>query len=620
MFAVLVIVGCFSAGFPWNLNHGALLAGAGLLMVWFPPVVRLARGWWLAAGLVVLLGCSSFLPESAGSFPAWRSGLESLGLDTGGQHVVQVRMAVENLTLYGLALLVGLWLAGQRASGKDLAGIVLGFSGLVAVYALASRWLEPAMGGDGHFGYFPNRNHSATLLAMGGITGIASLVQNIRAKRPVFIGLSAVAALVCVWAALQWSISRAGVLLLLIAICGWLPMLGRGYLGRHASKAIGLFILAVAGFFLLVDNPLKDRVSTTIDRVSQVAVAGDEVSPDADAADADAETMVDVDYRIPTWLDTLGMIADDPLQGVGSGQFPAVFPQYRHLTASHISHDSAHPESDWLWCASALGVLAALLVAGLVVGAAVASFRSGRRYPSRALRTGCLVAALVLAVHGIVDVPGHRVPLFWAAALCFSLSLQDSGRSVRAVGGWRLLGVPVLAAGVFLWMCDPGSLATMAPAVARHKALGLEQRDRELAREAAEAGVEYQPAPGEDLLEQALDVLGEAAEKAPLNRDLPYLRGMLALRFDDKEAQVVRDFAVQRALDPLWVEAPVQQALAWPPERAERRSALAEEAIQRARRIDLISPGSRWSERKTRQRLEYLKVKEDLLIEPSGEK
>ncbi|MEI7957421.1 MAG: hypothetical protein WCJ66_19830, partial [Verrucomicrobiota bacterium] len=210
--------GTLLAASPWAGYHGVLLAGAGLLMLLYPPVVALPRLWWIFAGIFVLAGAAAFLPVGWFTLPEWRHRLGALGLDTGSLVVIQVRQAAETFGLFAVILVGGLWLAGQRPSPDQVRRWALVFGVGVAVYAILARLVQALPqpgnpGGEIHFGFFPNRNHTATYLAMGAVCGLGNVLQALRDKRFLAMALALVATCVCLWAVAAWSMSRGGVVL-----------------------------------------------------------------------------------------------------------------------------------------------------------------------------------------------------------------------------------------------------------------------------------------------------------------------------------------------------------------------------------------------------------------------
>jgi len=595
-----IFLGVLTAGMSWELNHGLMLALAGGLMLLSPPVAKLPTSWWWLAGAFAIFGCLVFLP--VGGLPFWREELEKAGLATGHLRAVQVRLAGETLLLWVATLGVGLWIVGQRTSDEGLKVWALGFALVVAAYTLASigkSELAQDLGGKPEvFGFFPNRNHTATFLAMGAMVSIAVLAQAIRDKRWWGLGFGAAATGVCLWGALIESESRAGLLLVVVGGGLWWLLLGKGYLGRHAWKAVLLLALLVVGGFLVGDSKIRERLEATKERIelakSARSSAGGLAEGEGTEQAAEApDLLAEVDFRVPVWRDTLAMIADAPWSGVGGGHFWGVFPQFRRHTLSNPHSDGGHPESDWLWMAAEAGVPAALALLGLVGSALGYGLARVRRQRSRALRAGCVIAAFLLAFHGLFDVPGHRVPLAWAAAFLFGLALpaeEYGARRRTKTWPYRVAGILVMIVGLaMLWSWWAGA-SVPAPALAektRHATHRLYRQDQANQAKARQEGRDYAPNPGDDPLEHALLMVDESLETLPLDRGLWYWKGFLALHYDDRVDEVDRAFRLERKLDPDWVGGPLRQARAWVPVDPERVVALWREALERADRLDL---------------------------------
>jgi O-antigen ligase len=586
---VAIFFGVLTAGSSWELNHGLMLSLAGGLMLIFKPVACLPRSWWWLAGGFVALSLGAFLPASWFGVPEWRRELDELGLELGSQEVIQTRMALENWVLFAVTLMVGLWLARQRSEAPQAAA--LAFVPAVAGYALISKLSQDP--GE-TFGFFPNRNHTATLLSMGVIVGLGATVQALREKRWVTMGFAVAALGLCLLAALGWSLSRAGLLLVAVGSLVWLACLGKSYLGKHAVKLVALTALAGFGGFLVTDNPIKERLQDNVEMINEVLESSEE---------ADESAAKSIDFRVPTWLDTLEMIAENPWVGVGPGQFRYVFTQYRDRTAVMGETKSVHPESDWLWMASEVGIPATLLLAALVVLALVFSLKRVTRGRVRAVRVACLVAAGLVVLHGCFDVPGHRLPLALAAAWLFGLSIPPSHKERKALERSRplgsglaghLAGLVLLGLGIWLLLAGWGQVpatATTAAIRARTEALSLYREDQRLLDESRARGEEsYEPEV--DLLAQAIDRLAGVSEVAPLDPETWRLRGSLALQFDDRQAEVERSFLIERILLPKVVEVPLKQAKAWGEFDPEQVRALWSEALDRATQLDDLSPAN----------------------------
>lgn len=612
-FWALMFVTTFLVAGPWAGFHAVLLGCLGLLIWLRPSQVPLPAIWWGLAIAFVLAGSAAFLPAGWFHLPEWRTRLESLGVMTGPLVAIQSRQAAEALALFAITVFAGLWLAGHRPTAAQIRLWALMFTLGVAGYAVIARFAQGSphfsgtFGGQ-HFGFFPNRNHSATYLSMGAICGLGCVLQALRDKRFAVLAISLAATALCLWAIAAWSISRAGVVLVAIGCLLWVSMLGRRYLGRHGLWAIALIAITAVGLFLTAETGVRERLSLTVEKAG--AVIGVDPLAESISEKAPLNAGDSLDFRIPVFRDTLGLIREFPWTGIGVGQFFYIFPQYRNETIVANDSDCYHPESDWLWMAAETGIPATLALLTLVVLAGWKSIRDIRRGRDRALRTACLVAAMLVPIHGIFDVPGHRITLAWSAVFLFVLSLQPptTETPISMPRRWRsrLLALCLLAISIFLtraqWFGGLQPALTNADNALK-QAKSLYQQDLALQNEAAAKGIEHQPDPKDDKLEQALVILDSVKAHAPLNRDLLRFEAYYALHFDDKYDRVDRAFAIDRALDPAWVAGPLRQAEAWARINPAKTTELWAEALRRAREIDRTVPDSHNDEARTWTRI-----------------
>jgi hypothetical protein len=601
-FWVLIFLAAISASGSWVTSHTMLFSGVGILMLIFPPKVAVPRFWWILAGLVLLFAASAFLPVSWFGMPEWRKNLEKLGLDTGDQVVIQSRQAFEFYVVFAITLLTGMWLIGHRASGAQLRIFALLFSAGVAFFAVFA-YIRENTNALGTFGFFPNRNHTGTYLAMGALCGLGSILQAIRDKKFPLAGIGFVTTAICFWALFDWSISRAGILLVSMGTILWFSLLGRRYLGKNGLWIIGLIALLASGVFLLAETRVKQRITETVEKAAVIAETS-EVYPEGEKE----ISIADLDLRIPIAIDTWELIKDFPLTGVGARQFSYVFPQYFDHTAYVNEKRFIHPESDWLWLAADSGIPAALSFLVLILCAFVTALRQVLRGRDRALRGACLVSAFLIPLHGIFDVPGHRIELAPAAFFLFTLSLSSSGAETRCRFAYlfRGMGALILLAGigiVFLSLKDLTTLRALAPERAADQVIHWYDEDQLLAQEARRNHQPYSPPPEDDRLLDALRLLEIVTHDLPLDARSHYLTGAMGLHFDDKFEEVDKAFAIELALDPVWVGAPLRQAQAWANLDREKTKALLKETSARAEWLEQRHPSSVWVKKDTLLRM-----------------
>lgn len=600
--AVLVILlGALTAGSGWGLNHGLMLALMGGVMLCSKSTTTLPRWAWVGAGLAALLSLSAFTPAAWGAMPGWRMDLENLGVDTGSLKVVQVRFALEQWVVAVLGGGVALWLGGRRSASPMVPALTLVVG--VAVYAVVSRaQIELA----GQFGFFPNRNHSATLLAMASLVGLGCCAECLKERQNILATVAVLATAVVLWALMAWSISRAGFVLLVFGALLWFPLAGRRYLNRRVANVLTTMVFIAIVALTALDGRLLERLTSSGERAKAAMVGSVD---EGDSGLNNESAIEEFDFRIPTWLDSVECLKSEWVRGFGLGQFRYVFTQHRERTAKIGYQRSLHPESDWLWVATEAGLPAMVVLTCLVF--ALGRFvwrRSTSANSDKAVRLGCLVGALLLLVHSGFDVPAHRLPLLWLAALLTGLALPARGGQSAAnlTVRMRVLGALVLGVGVWLLAASAGvvhGLASETAARARTEAARLFQQDYALV-EAARAEGRSVVDLDDSLLVEAIHVLEAVEPVAPLDPEVWRMRAELALQFDDRADEARRCHAVERVLLPNAVEVPLIQAESWGSFDLETTGALWREALRRSVALEKRSPNVRLSRRQTVQRIE----------------
>lgn len=594
---------------PFQLLHGLLFLGAGGLLIFLPPRVALPRGIYFLAGATLLLGLTAFLPMSWFPQPEWRRDLEALGLTTGPFQTPHPRQSIEKWMGWSLALLVALYGLGHRISDRLHLLTLWCVSLVVAIYAALAMgndlagWKLP-WDTDSSFGFFPNRNHTATLLVMGTLPALGCLMQSIRQKRNILAGLSALTLAVIQLAVWGFSPSRAGAILTVLFVTAWIIGLGRKYrsrqllLGLIGGGGIG------AALFLMTNGDLKKRLHESVAPPPLGAA-----SPATSLEQHTSETHnVRLDFRLRIFQDALTLIADAPWTGVGLGNFRYIFPQYRQKSTS--SSRAIHPESDWLLVAAESGWPTALALAGTVGWLFVLVFQAARNRPLWVLRWTSILTAAVVPVHGLFDVPGHRIGLSWLAFGLLGLSLRETSTSVRTGRSsqivFRSLGGIAAATGLLLLAAEGFS----RPAITRVRTAQLEAAAQALAdadaseRAAAPPGTAPLSIPSaEDKLEQAMAVLDQAIAREPLEPELHLKKGFIALHFSDQQAIVEKEFALERRLEPQWVMAPLRQAHEWALLNPAQAEALWVEAFRRSAAMDSLAKGQELNPFQIRERI-----------------
>ena len=604
----------FATAAPAAVLHGGLWMGFGLLMILAPPRVRL--GWaWIAAGLLVLAGAAlALLPATWFGKPAWRVALEGLDVATGGQVTMQPAVTREFWLSLALSVGAGWYLFGHRGSDGAQRRVALLVAMGIAAYAvvslLAKGSLPPwAWDPDPAFGLLANRNHTAAVLVMGALVSLGLLMEGVRSKQGALAGGAALTLAVSVGAVLGLSESRAGLLLLVAGVLAWLTGLGTAggrYLSRRIVLTVTGFVVVAGAVFWWSDAGLRTRLEKAWEQM-EASLPGPMPREEESGA---GQRPAPLDFRLPMWQDTWEMIKREPLTGVGLGQFPVVFPQYRERAAIHAK--AWHPESNWLMLVAEAGWVTGATMAVALGCLFAKALRAGRRQRGWRLTSGAILGAAVVPVHGMFDVPGHHPGIAWLALVLLALTFRPGGGPQAATGLvsrtlWRIAGGAVLlAGGWFFTTAWPGQ----SPPAVLSTALATEEVRAHYARDAAEkADPMANPAQigpdgtAVDQLELAQQVVNQALRITPLEPELHYLKGLLSVSFSDEEAIADQAFAAQRLLEPDWVNVPWRQGLAWLSIDPARTISLWQEALRRAGVAHQVHPGAYWSPDQVREQI-----------------
>jgi len=583
-FIFLLVLG--AAG-PSLLRTGTLALVLGILMAFAPPVIRFGKPVIILSAGFLIFGLASFLPAETFGIPEWRANLRDQGVETGEFVAIQWKSALEyHLTLI-LLFLASLWILSQRFSASATRNLALIFVLAVAAYALVSKILEaqiPVNQGTQNFGFFPNRNHTSNLLSVGFLCGLGVFFQAVRKKNFTRLAVSLGAAGVILWAILSWNTSRSGIVLCLVGPFLWLILLGRRYFGKQEFKVLGLVALLGGGVYGLSEFRVKDRIDSTIEKISGLDFLGDEEASHVVA-------LTDLDLRVPIAKDTARMIAEAPLSGVGAGQFRWVFPQYREETIVVNRSVAFHPESSWLWLTAELGIPAAaciLILVSFFFVRGVANIK-GTHHRDWALRLGCLVAAALVPLHSIFDVPAHRPALLLAALFLYTLSQNPLDRDAAATrfSRWSSLTLALLliAGGVRLlgtsWFGWPASHLVKSQE-RLVEGVALYDRVRDLKNPLP---------PFESLaLRKEINDLAEAAvPEAPLDGRFYRLSALASLPLDFEREKTARNFRIDRDLAPSSINLPLLHAAAslfYDPSEVKKGW---EAALERAQAVDEVN-------------------------------
>ncbi len=555
-------------------TQGIALLGIGLFVIYAPP--RRGPGKLADAAMLGLLGIilAGFLPVPASLRDSWWiEAAQDLGIRLPATASFQPWLSAEALAPF-LGGVAWLYAAISWKTGHEMrANLLWAFAFSVTVLAIgliAGTLLHiqyPFATEVQSFSYFPNRNQTSNLLAMGGIVSFGMGIRSLR--RGPHYTLAGLACAGIIFFALIYSLSRAGIFLFAIGCLVWVA------LSVRPTNTARVAILSISGVVLLF-SLLVFFGGSMIDRSNRffTGLRGDAA-----------------DFRLLIYEDSWDMITDLPLTGAGLSNYSAVFPQYRDASANHNS--ILHPESDWLWLWAELG-LPGILCALALLFALLRGLHFERKYRRRSNSLAAVAALLIFILHSLVDVAGHRLGTFLAAAWLYGIAWHPSSSSTSpshrplwlSPRKWRLAGVILAASGITWIAADAFSLPW-------HSSVILQRSEAMLG---SASGAQLQN------LEYVRKSVDLAVRRYPLDWRAYFNRAQVKLYRLGEPQDALDDFRRARFLEPIAAQVPYYEGLAWLPFQpvlavSAWREALARQTDDRALIIRGILANARYSPR-----------------------
>ncbi|MFM1886736.1 MAG: hypothetical protein RL026_1893 [Pseudomonadota bacterium] len=440
---LLALVGGGSAS--GTVLDAALIVPALLLLVWAAWRLALAperrpealRRVWLWPALLLALPLLQVLPLPPAlwaALPGRQALAEALrvaGVEPAWRPLSVFPQATLDLAL-GLLVPVAVFVAAATLNGAQRRLLLLGVLGFAVLSALlglvqmldgydSSFYLHPITNRGSAVGFFANRNHLASLLAVLLPVATGRLADRVRhVRRPEQdLGVWLLAGVIVVLAVgVTATTSRAGLLLMMLSVPASLLVLwrGRAGAGRHggAGRAATQW-LRLAGVVAL-GLMLQYTLYTLLLRMQQT------------------DALEDGRWQYAGWL----WQAAAPAAGVGwgLGSFEDAHdevPQVVGTGEAVLNH--AHNEYLELWLEGGLPALLlalAALVAVLRLGWQAWQRVPGEHHRNQGQTLGAAAGLLLLALHSALDYPLRTTALACVAALLLAL-LNGSVRARRDV-------------------------------------------------------------------------------------------------------------------------------------------------------------------------------------------
>lgn len=544
--ALLPVLACFLGGATQKWAEGLVVALLGLYLVVRPPRASLGIPTNTVLAGFTVLAAVAFLPARWFFLPAWRWAIVndfaiSLPETLSPQPWITAGALISLLAGMSWLYLVTTQELELRSARFQLRLFVGGIVFLAAIsitlylaHAALPFWINQR-----GFGPFPNRNQTANLFGITAIVLLACGQDDLRHRRKRWlIWLVGLGILV---AAIILNFSRAGIAILVGGSLLWIAAIALRRLST-ARVALG------ASFLMLLLSALLLLGGETLERFNLRSMAG---------------TGISADFRWKIFRDTFQLIRESPWCGIGLGNFEPVFPIFRKL--SLVNARALHPESDWLWLWTEMGwpgVALAIIGAALLIRR-VLPLQEGT---NQRFRLAALIAAIVFAVHGLVDVSGHRVGTALSGIFLLGLSLHrplalKPSRWIKAA--FRVVGLFLIVAGVS-W------IAAVRGKILLPGSVGV-SNVKELAA-VADRGRNFT---------ETIRLTTYALDWAPLDWQLYFARAVAEVGAN-READALDDFRRARFLEPNAYGVPLIEGNIWLSSRPVLAATAWREALRRA--------------------------------------
>ena len=544
--ALLPVLACFLGGATQKWEEGLVITLLALCLLVRPPRFSLGALTNLVLLTLFILAAVAFLPARWFFQPEWHAAfVNTFGIQLPSTLTPQPWITLSYLVSFAAGLS---WLYVVSTQDLELrearfqlrlftSGTALLATTCIAFY-LAHTTL-PFWHNERNFGPFPNRNQTGDLFGLTAIMILAWGQDDLRKRRKRWIVW--ILALVLIVAATILNFSRSGIGILVAGSAFWLGAFA--FRQRPPSRlALGVsFLLLLLTALLLFGGQTFERFN-----LRDFGSAG-----------------ISTDFRSRIFHDAFRLIRDSPWCGIGFGNFESIFAIFRDGSLSDPR--VLHPESDWLWLWTELGwpgvVLTILGIALLV--SRVFPLREGT---NQGYRLAALIAALLFAIHGIIDVSGHQVGTAFVAVFLLGLS-QRQPLSLKT-SQWmpilfRFVGLVLLVAGLSLVVAARGEkLLPGSVGVSSAKQLSA-------------------VADTEGNFSETVALTTRALRWAPLDWQLYSARAIAEVELK-QTTNAVDDFRRARFLEPIAYEVALAEGNAWLPSRPVLAVTAWREALRRA--------------------------------------
>lgn len=474
LIGVILFLTVWGAGvFPVSLCiSAACLAGAGAVIVLSRNRTiprRPPSAGWLALAILAYLFIQ-WLPIPKAMHMLAGSGRHEQNVTARGaideaakQGLIQKRTVRFSLTRNRAGTLRAMMLFVCAVSAAIIAGslssrarlryvfFLIGLMTCVSLLGFCHQWLFPSLKTiwwlwqvphGRPVGCFVNRTHHAGYIALAAPLALAVAIAALSDKRLVRAGLCAALFLAISFGVLT-SLSRG-------AAVAWgassvVVLLG-SLLYRPVPKSILVTLIAllvvICACVAVITLPGREVSRTVVERLGTL-----EEPLEIDSAKS----------RLGVWRDSIGLIHDFALLGVGANGFRMVYPGYRSNTERK---SFTHAENEYVELAVDGGVVGVLLALGLAVSLGFAFAKNARAgVLSAGLGLGLLGSTVVVLVHNAVDFPLHA-PVY---SIVFASLVGIAAGRVRDSAGEAIRGHGARVGAGVLAVCAIVAVLSLLP-------------------------------------------------------------------------------------------------------------------------------------------------------------
>ncbi len=579
----IIFLGLLLSNGPKQGIHGILFAALGTLIVILPPQYKVPK--WIVGGAVLfILGCSlSLLPKNWVKSQSWRTELELLGLDTGNLISPHPAQTFQSILLITSIIIVGLTFYGHKLTRNDLCKVMFWFCialgsyvGIsILFYKFKIQWMW-----NNHqtFGFFPNPNHTGTLVALASVSNLGTMVLLIIKKKNIQAFICSGTLIIILWASLHYTNSKASWFMIFIVNSIWFISLGKKH--RSFKMIISFTLLIILTFLVFLSSNSKTKREIT----SFLQLKPKAYNSESSKINYEKNEKYALKIKSNIYRDTISMIANEPWTGTGLTTFEYIFPQYRKMFIN--DRHTLHPESNWLDLLSEGGWLSAITLLLLILLLFFKTIVFNLHSRSRIIIASCLCASGCIFVNSFFDVPAQKITIILSGMMLLAITYKPQHDSQKISHFNKLifccLGMSIFLGGLWLIASE---WITKKPTPVANVVKTLESVNRNINESHHFEGIDKMKS-----FNSTIAKLEKSSSLTPLDPTLHFVHGKILTQLSGTDSTVKELFKIESFLDPIWSYLPIRQANCWIYIDPDETIKLWFDGLLRAERIDSNSP------------------------------